>query len=162
MGPPRLPLERPCPADPDRGKADRVRRLARPEAAGDRTAPEAGRPVRNGVRHPAGGRDDRAWDRRRPGAGGRRPERRTRRPHENSEDQGEDPMTRLPPRSFAALAAGAVLAMAGVSPAAAQTPAPAAAPATAQPTHRSVAVEGGAIQYQVIGDLTGGKTPVLV
>lgn len=71
-------------------------------------------------------------------------------------------MTRLSPHSFAVLAAAAVLAMTAASPAVAQTPAPAAAPAAAQPADRSVAVDGGAIHYQVIGDLHGGKTPVLV
>ena len=71
-------------------------------------------------------------------------------------------MTRLSPNPFAVLAAVSVLAMAAVSPAAAQAPAHAAAAAPAQATDRSVAVEGGVIRYQVVGDLTSGKTPVLV
>ena len=70
-------------------------------------------------------------------------------------------MTRLSPNPFAVLAAVSVLAMAAVSPAAAQAPAHAAAAAPAQATDRSVAVEGGVIRYQVVGDLTSGKTPVL-
>ncbi|MEJ6790555.1 alpha/beta hydrolase [Brevundimonas sp. BR2-1] len=70
-------------------------------------------------------------------------------------------MIRLSSRRFAVLAAGALLAMAAASPAAAQTPVPATA-VTARATDRAVAVEGGQIRYQVIGDLTSGKTPVLV
>ncbi len=75
-------------------------------------------------------------------------------------------MTRLSPIPFAALAAASLLAMTAVSPAAAQAPAPAPAPATAgavvQAADHSAAVEGGEVRYQVIGDLTSGKTPVLV
>lgn len=71
-------------------------------------------------------------------------------------------MTRLSPCPLAVLAAVSVLAMAVVSPAAAQAPAPATAGAVVQATDHSAAVEGGVIRYQVIGDLTSGKTPVLV
>lgn len=60
----------------------------------------------------------------------------------------------------------ALLAGAGAlaSPAAAQTPAPAPAATAAipAPVDHSAAVQGGEVRYQVIGDLTSGKTPVLV
>lgn len=71
-------------------------------------------------------------------------------------------MTRLSPCPFAVLAALSVLATAAVSPAAAQAPAVARAGAVVRPTYQSAAVEGGEIRYQVIGELTLGKTPVLV
>lgn len=68
-------------------------------------------------------------------------------------------MTRLPLR-LAMLTAVSILAAA---PAAASTTMPEAASATADaPVLRSVAVEGGRIQYQVIGDLSSGTTPVLM
>lgn len=71
-------------------------------------------------------------------------------------------MIRLSPNPFTVLAAASVLAMAAVSPVAAQAPAPAAAAAVVQAIDHSVAVEGGVIRYQVIGDLASDTTPVLV
>lgn len=72
-------------------------------------------------------------------------------------------MTRQSFNRFVVLAAASLLAAAAGSPAAARTPAPApVASVAAQATDGSVAVEGGEIRYQVIGDLTSGKTPVLV
>lgn len=71
-------------------------------------------------------------------------------------------MIRLKFNHLAILAAASTLALtAGAAPAAAQTPAPAVAPA-AQTIDGSAAVEGGEVRYQVIGDLNGGKTPLLV
>ena len=71
-------------------------------------------------------------------------------------------MTRLTPVALAVLATASVLAVAA-SPAAAQAPAaPTTTAATTRATDGSAAVEGGEIRYQVIGDLTAGKTPVLV
>lgn len=71
-------------------------------------------------------------------------------------------MTRLPLR-LAMLTAVSILAAA--SPAAASMSMPEAAhgaAADAPVVDRSVAVEGGRIQYRIIGDLNSGRTPVLM
>lgn len=62
------------------------------------------------------------------------------------------------------LTAAAALALAAALPASAQTPAvtEAASAQTAQPRADSAAVEGGEVRYFVHGDLTSGKTPLLV
>jgi len=61
------------------------------------------------------------------------------------------------------LTAAAALALATALPAPAQAgPAAAAASPQAAPRMDSAAVEGGEVRYQVVGDLTSGKTPLLV
>lgn len=74
-------------------------------------------------------------------------------------------MNRPTLQRLAGLVAASALSMAAFAPPAiAQTSEPAAMTTAAQPGPRadSAAVEGGEIRYQVIGDLTSGKTPVLV
>src|SRR5690606_9715298 len=164
MGPPRLSVERSRPADPRRGAARAARLLARPAVARPRTAPEAGRPVRDGRDQPGRGRRDRSGRRHDPDPRRYRSERRDRRSHQGPEE-GDDPMTRLVLNRFAVLAAASVLAMAASSPALAQAPATAAATnATAQAAPRadSAAVEGGEVRYFVHGDLSSGKRPLLI
>lgn len=70
-------------------------------------------------------------------------------------------MTRLPLR-IAALTAVSILAAAAPAAASMSMPEAAGTTADAPVVDRSVAVEGGRIQYQVIGDLNSGKTPVLM